>query len=724
MGAIVNLAETSEKHDKISTGDHYLKALLENSYDIIYFKDINSHFTKVSTSFARRKKTTPEEMIGKTDLDLFHTTHAKEALDDEQEIIKTGMPVIGKEEREDWLDGSVTWVSTSKMPLYNDKGEIIGTFGISRDITDIKENEKEVTKILMFEKTISKVSTIFLRHGAEKFQSALPIVLKELSILFQSDRSYVYYCEKNENEFIKREEYQVSSKEGAVQFEIHNFNYWFQTIMAYQTVFDYKGNINSYVGSDELMYLRKNGLSHIIIIPIINHTTLTGFVGFECKNKASIWLNKYKSLFKILSEILSYTFSNYLAEKFRLEAEDELLTLMRAVSQSPSIIIIMDSTCAIEYINPRFTELTGYTFDEVIGTVPGFLKPDVNAKFNPEQFWLDMGNGKIWEEKFQESNKSGKTFWTNITVSPIKNYQDNVTNLIAIVEDITEKMMIDSRKAISQKLESIGQLAAGIAHEINTPMQYIGDNTKFLKDMVSNLSKYLHGIQDIFDSNISIISPQFKDKIEQLKTQYDIEYLLDELPRSIEQTESGISRVTNLIRAMKDFAHPGVKEKTYSNINQGIEVTAEISKNEWKYVADLELNLSGNLPLVYCLQDELNQVVLNMIINSSHAIEEKIGKGNSNKGKITIETYQEDTSAVIVVSDTGAGIKESIISKIFDPFFTTKEVGKGTGQGLAIVHDLIVNKHGGTITVDSNPDTGTKFLIKLPIDLNEGRNNE
>jgi PAS domain S-box-containing protein len=469
--------------------------------------------------------------------------------------------------------------------------------------------------------------------------------------------------------------------------------------------------------------MRKNGLSHIIIIPIINHNLLSGFVGLECKNKSSIWLHKYDSLIKILSEILSYTYSNYLAEKLRLEAEDELLTLMRAVSQSPTVIMIMDNKCTIEFVNPRFMELTGLSSKEVIGTVPSFLNPELNPKFNPESFWQLIGNGKRWEQKFQETNISGTTFWENISVSPIMNYRNDVTNLIAVIEDVTEKMVADSRTAISQKLESIGQLAAGIAHEINTPMQYIGDNTKFVKDTVNNLSNYLFEIQDLFNTSPEI-PEQFQSKIGQLKVQYDLDYLLDELPRSIDQTELGIAKVSNLVRAMKDFAHPGVKEKAFTNINKGIEVTVEISKNEWKYVADIELNLSQELPLVYCLQDELNQVILNMIINSSHAIEEKNGKGSSQKGKIIIETFKENEFVVINVSDTGMGIKESIINKIFDLFFTTKEVGKGTGQGLAIVHDLIVNKHNGTITVDSTYGTGTKFIIKIPIGLNEGMKND
>jgi PAS domain S-box-containing protein len=719
----VNLTKAVEKQYQDSTDEHYLTALLENSSDRIYFKDINSRFTKVSAAVAKRCKTTPDEMIGKTDYDLFYTIHAEEALKDEQEIIRTGIPLICKEEREYWLNGKSTWVSTSKMPLYNDQKQIIGTFGISRDITELKENEIEIAEILLFEKTISKVSTIFLRHGVENFKAALPLALNELSLMFQADCSYIYYYENNENEYLKREEYHLIPGDKEVNFEIRKFNHWYHTIMAHQSVFDFKDNISNLLGPEELLYIEKNGLSHIIIIPIINHTTLNGFVGFECKNSAGMWLHKYKSLFNILSEILSYTFSNYLAEKFRLEAEDEVLTLMHAISQSPSIIIIMNHKCIIEYVSQMFTDLTGIPFDEAIGTVPAFLKPNLNSEFNAEQFWHNMGNGKSWEAKFQETSKSGKIFWENITVSPIRNNRNNVTNLIAIVEDITEKMMLDSRRAISQKLESIGQLAAGIAHEINTPMQYIGDNTKFLKDTVFSLTQYLIEIQNLLKDSTSEISSKSKVKIGELKAKFDIDYLLDELPRSIEQTESGIGRVTSLIKAMKDFAHPGVKEKTYNNINQGIEVTAEICKNEWKYIADLELHLSPDLPLIYCLQNELNQVILNMIINSAHSIEEKNGKGSSERGKIVIETFQEGDFAIIIIQDTGVGIKESIISKIFDPFFTTKEVGKGTGQGLAIAHDLIVSKHGGTITVNSTVGIGTTFTIKIPIEKNERRIN-
>jgi two-component system, NtrC family, sensor kinase len=180
----------------------------------------------------------------------------------------------------------------------------------------------------------------------------------------------------------------------------------------------------------------------------------------------------------------------------------------------------------------------------------------------------------------------------------------------------------------------------------------------------------------------------------------------------------GIDRVRQIVLAMKDFAHPGIKSKALYDLNHGIEVTVTISRNEWKYVADLETNLDPSLPFIYCSMDEINQVVLNMIVNSSHSIKDMLEKGREEKGKIVICTRREGEEAVIYISDTGKGISKEIISKIYDPFFTTKEVGKGTGQGLAIAHDIIVNKHKGSIQVESEIGKGTTFIIKIPI-LNE-----
>ena len=193
----------------------------------------------------------------------------------------------------------------------------------------------------------------------------------------------------------------------------------------------------------------------------------------------------------------------------------------------------------------------------------------------------------------------------------------------------------------------------------------------------------------------------------------DLEYLEAEIPKAISESLDGISRVSEIVNAMKEFSHPGAQSKTNIDLNHAIQTTLTVARNEWKYNAEMEVDLSANLPLVPCLPGEMNQVFLNLIVNAAHAIEEKFsGKGT---GRIKIKTQQEGNWVIIRISDNGNGIPENIRNKIFDPFFTTKKVGKGSGQGLAIAHSVIVNKHQGELNFESEVGKGTTFIIKLPI---------
>ena len=196
----------------------------------------------------------------------------------------------------------------------------------------------------------------------------------------------------------------------------------------------------------------------------------------------------------------------------------------------------------------------------------------------------------------------------------------------------------------------------------------------------------------------------------------DIDYLRTEIPNAVDQTQEGVDRVTEIVRAMKEFAHPGTKEKNLVNLNQSLEYAIVVSRNEWKYVAEMETDLDPRLPLVNCLPGELSQVFLNVIVNAAHAIAATAGDGSGGKrGKIRITTREKKGFAEIRIGDTGPGIPQEIQSRIFDPFFTTKAVGKGTGQGLAISRSVVVDKHGGELTFETEPDQGTVFLIRLPL---------
>ncbi|MDH5718116.1 MAG: ATP-binding protein [Spirochaetia bacterium] len=271
----------------------------------------------------------------------------------------------------------------------------------------------------------------------------------------------------------------------------------------------------------------------------------------------------------------------------------------------------------------------------------------------------------------------------------------------------------------AQKLEAIGQLAAGIAHEINTPIQYIGDNINFIESSFYDLQKLLIKIQGLLDD---LLNKKAKLKtvkeIQSIMREIDFEFIKEEIPKAIRQSTEGITQVANIVRSMKEFSHPGSKDKKYLNINKALENTINVSRNEWKYFADIDLNFDNTIDDLLCFPGELNQVFLNLIINAAQTIQEKVNKsGIKEKGKITISTKKENDNIIIKISDTGCGIQEENKDKVFNPFFTTKEEGKGTGQGLAIAHNVITEKHNGNINLETKLNEGTTFIIKLPIEL-------
>jgi PAS domain S-box-containing protein len=286
---------------------------------------------------------------------------------------------------------------------------------------------------------------------------------------------------------------------------------------------------------------------------------------------------------------------------------------------------------------------------------------------------------------------------------------------VCIVRDVTEQRELEERLLETQKLGAIGQLAAGVAHEINTPMQFIGDNLHFAKSAVSDLI----GLFDLFKTAIKAgeNAPLGAAKLEQLskaEADADFEYTREALPTALERSLIGVERVTKIVRAMKSFSHPGGDKLAPTSLQGLIESTVMVATNEWRYVADVDLNLDADLPHVPCIAGEINQVVLNLIVNASHAIADVVG-GSGEKGRITISATSSDTHAEIRVKDTGTGIPEHAQAKVFEPFFTTKEVGKGTGQGLSMAYNCIVKRHRGTITFETGSGLGTTFIIRLPL---------
>jgi signal transduction histidine kinase len=290
---------------------------------------------------------------------------------------------------------------------------------------------------------------------------------------------------------------------------------------------------------------------------------------------------------------------------------------------------------------------------------------------------------------------------------------------LTIAQDVTERNKLEVSLRHAQKLEAVGGLASGIAHELNTPIQFVGDNIRFLQDGFMSLQNLIRAFQELQAAAESgTIRAELLHEVSQAVKDGDLHYLAEEIPKALNQSLDGVGRVATIVRAMKDFAHTEQSQMAAADLNRALASTLIVARNETKYVADVTTDF-GDLPAVECCLGDLNQVFLNLLVNAAHAIEDAT-KGTGTKGTITIQTRHEDGHVRIAFSDTGSGIPEAVRGKVFEPFFTTKAVGRGTGQGLAISRSIVVDKHSGTLTFDTEMGVGTTFWISLPVSSRAG----
>jgi two-component system NtrC family sensor kinase len=397
----------------------------------------------------------------------------------------------------------------------------------------------------------------------------------------------------------------------------------------------------------------------------------------------------------------------------RRRSEDSLRQLSAAVEQSPASVMITDPRGRITYVNSTFTRLTGYTAEEVLGKRSNILKSGYSPAEMYRTLWATIQAGKQWRGEFRNRNKQGELYWESAVIAPIRGEDGTISHFLAVKEDITERRALESQLLQAQKMEGIGQLAAGIAHEINTPIQFVTDNLTFLDASWRSASRLLDLYRAAVNAPAAALSQQTAADLEAAEAACDLDFVREEAPRAIEQSLEGTHRVATIVRAMKEFSHPELAEKTHSDLNRGIASTITIACSEWKYVAEIVTDFDADLPPVLCHPGDINQVVLNLLVNAAHAIREK---HLESKGRITVRTRLRGEVAEIAVADTGTGIPEAIRHRIFEPFFTTREVGSGTGQGLALTHSIVVRKHHGKIWFETETGKGTTFFVRIPLD--------
>ena len=393
---------------------------------------------------------------------------------------------------------------------------------------------------------------------------------------------------------------------------------------------------------------------------------------------------------------------------------------LRAITDSTqAAILMMDQTGRVSFWNRAAEEILGWTAEEAIGQ-------PVHTLICPERFharhlaaypaFLAGGAGATAGRtvEVRARRKDGGEIPVELSLSGVE--LESGWHAVGILLDITERNQIQTQLLAAQKMESIGQLAAGIAHEINTPTQFIGDNLSFLSNAFVSLRRVVEKYAEM-EPVLAKHAPEQALAVAETRRQADLEYVLQEGALALTQATDGVQRVARIVRAMKDFSHPGTKEKCAVDLNAAILTTLTVARNAWKNVADIATDLAPDLPLVPCHVGEVNQVLLNLITNATHAIADTDAGRRGERGRISISTRQDGEVVELRLADTGCGIPEESRTRVFDPFFTTKEVGRGTGQGLAIAQRVIVTGHGGTITCQSEPGRGTTFVVRLPLAL-------
>jgi PAS domain S-box-containing protein len=326
-------------------------------------------------------------------------------------------------------------------------------------------------------------------------------------------------------------------------------------------------------------------------------------------------------------------------------------------------------------VNPSMAFTFAYDSpEEMIASVTDMSRQFFVSQRRCVEFMLIMDKiGGVKNFECQVFQKDGSKIWLAMSIRAIRE-NGAVVRYEGMCEDITERIQLREQLAQAQKLESVGQLAAGIAHEINTPTQYIGDNVRFLKDAFRDLKDLLEDYDRILlGAKDNSLTNEMILEVGQAVQNADAGFLLDEIPKAIEQTLDGVTRVAELVNAMKEFSHPGTKEKVPLDLNRAIQSTITVARNEWKYVADLETEFDRTLPLICCQPGEFNQVILNLIVNAAHAIDEAIRKGTQRRGKIKVQTRNCSESVEIRIEDTGAGIPEVVRNRVFDPFSRPKK---------------------------------------------------
>jgi PAS domain S-box-containing protein len=673
--------------------------------------------------------------------------------------LKQGVPLC-YEHRIVKKSGEVRWVREEADLLLDEKGEAVKLLGMVIDITEQKRAEDIITKanaelenmvrertrelldtnvalsdevnerrlvekaireLLQSEKMIAAISSMFVLSAPEDLDQCIDKALQATGQLYGVDRCYIFLFSADGAYMDNTNEWCAPGIEPEINnlqhMDVELFSWWIKNLLHKKTINIPIVDKMPQEAAMEKETLKAQGIQSLLVVPLVAHEKLLGYMGFDSVVEQKRWSDEQTSILKVVADIISSNIIRMRYEQTLAEEKELLSVTLRSIAEG---LIVIDTDQQIMILNKRAEKLTGWSSQDAAGRLLTEIITIVDTETNevvtdPLQAIIAGAWINNRQDRLALVNGEGNIMNITALVAEIKDSKGRLRGSVLAFQDITDKLKAEAQAALSEKLKSIGQLAAGIAHEINTPMQYIGDNTVFVKDSFEVAADFIERLRAYFNNIDRSCADQKMRELVDLYDEHNIDYRLVEGPRAIEQTLEGVERVSKLVRAMRGFARSGAAGRKSANLNAAIEDTLTVSRNAWKYNADITLELDENLPPVTCEIDAINQVLLNLVINAAQSIETAVDQQYYKQGNIHIATRVEDTFVVIAITDNGIGIARVDQDRIFDPFFTTKEVGKGTGQGLMIAHDVIVGRHGGIIDFTSESGKGATFWIKLPL---------
>lgn len=732
-GAIANAqlyTNLSKTEAALRESEQKYRRIIDTAQEGIWVIDENIQTTFVNARLAKMLGYTPEEMISQS---TYSFMFQEDWADHKTKIQERREGKADRYERRfRRKDGGTLWVIISATPILDESGQFQGSISMVTDITDRKQAEENLQRnqeAIMCrareEETVAEIgriigSTLSVEEVYDRFaeEAKKLIPFERISInLLSEDRSTFFIPYVSGIPVPGRQPGDAYPAEASLSEDM--LKHGIGIILNLEQ----RGEMLTRFPGLRLSF--EAGFRSSLRIPLISKDQLFGILGIHSQTP-NFYTEHHLRLAESIGAQISGAIANaklfaHLEKTLEAlqESEERYRTVVDALGQAGNAMVMLQDIGPKEGIivsaNEVAQKITGYSAEEL-----GNLSWVDIVHPSMREMVLDRIRRRMREESMPGiyetliRNKNGQEIPLELTATGCK-IQGKPT-LIGFFREITQRKLLESQLVQAQKLEAIGQLAAGIAHEINTPIQYVGDNTRFFKDAFRDLNLLLQKYEELHQAVHSGTGTDgLMEEIQTLCQKVDPDYLVKEIPKAIQQTLEGVDRVANIVRAMKEFSHPGIKEKSAVNLNRAIENTITVARNEWKYVAEMETDLDPSLPPIPCFPGEVNQVFLNMIINAAHAIADALGSPSTGKGKITIRTRHDDRFAEVRIRDTGTGIPPEIQTRIFDPFFTTKQVGKGTGQGLAIAHSVIVKKHGGTIHFQTEVGQGTTFIIRLPL---------